>query len=195
METNNFQHFSSFNGQTALHLAMIFENPVIINLLIDCDNTIMSMMDQHGHTALHLAVCRKSYEVVELLINRGIDVDLGIDGNTALCLAVKCNDVRMTEILLAAGATNVDYEFVKGATLLHVAVWMNNIDITRQILDKGVDVSASDDDGYTALHEAVIAGDYEQVALLLERGADVNAKTLLEVYKRLNFFYFLIFVR
>lgn len=181
-EICNFLLSSRFDGQTPLHFSVYSEDPIIINLLIDCDSNIMNVMDEQGHTALHLAVCLKSYKVADLLVKRGIDVNLGLDGNTPLCLAVKNNDMKISKLLLAAGATKVDYVFKSGVTLLHVAVGMNNMDITRRILDKGVDVNACGENGFTALHQAVSVGHYSQVALLLERGADLNAKFRPQVY-------------
>ncbi|XP_008209931.1 putative ankyrin repeat protein RF_0381 [Nasonia vitripennis] len=165
------------DGQTALHFAIRSNNPAILNLLIDQDKEILNMMDWRGITALHTAVSRESYELVDILISRGIDVDRGLDGYTPLHAALKNKDTLMAKKILAAGAKNVLFEFAQGATALHLAVWMKSVTITRQILDRGADINARDDDGLTALHEAIIASDYDQVALLVARGANLNSKT------------------
>ena len=43
-------------------------------------------------------------------------------------------------------------------------------------LDKGVDVNAEDEFGFTPLHQATFNGHKEVVELLIAKGADVNAK-------------------
>jgi ankyrin repeat protein len=49
-------------------------------------------------------------------------------------------------------------------------------EIVKRLLEKGADVTAENDAGWTALHQASDKGHTEIVAMLLEKGADVNAK-------------------
>ena len=48
----------------------------------------------------------------------------------------------------------------------------------RYLLQLGVDLDHSDDDGFTALHQAVLSGFEDVVRNLLEAGSDVNAPSL-----------------
>ena len=58
-------------------------------------------------------------------------------------MAAENSDEEMVEVLLAAGAdvTLVDHN---GGTALHSAACVGNVDITRILLDRGLDVNAKD---------------------------------------------------
>ena len=59
-----------------------------------------------------------------------------------------------------------------------MAEWSNGgtIKYVKYFLEKGEDVNAKTDDGYTALIKATITGKFEIVKLLIENKADVNVK-------------------
>jgi hypothetical protein len=59
---------------------------------------------------------------------------------------------------------------------LMTAALLGHTEIVQLFLEKGADVNAKDNDGWTALMIAAEKGHSEIVQLLLEKGADVNAK-------------------
>jgi ankyrin repeat protein len=59
---------------------------------------------------------------------------------------------------------------------LHFSSIENHIELAKLLLERGADVKAKDNDGYTPLHLASISNYIELAKLLLDRGADVNAK-------------------
>jgi ankyrin repeat domain-containing protein 50 len=48
--------------------------------------------------------------------------------------------------------------------------------VVRLLVDRGADVNAKDNEGWTALYRAAVGGHEAVVRLLVDRGADVNAK-------------------
>jgi ankyrin repeat protein len=58
---------------------------------------------------------------------------------------------------------------------IHDAAWDGDLADVQAELDKGADVNAKDEQGYTPLHNAA-EGHKEIVELLIAKGADVNAK-------------------
>jgi len=59
---------------------------------------------------------------------------------------------------------------------LHLAAVSGDLEEVRELLEKGADVNAKDEEGRTPLHWAAGNGYVEVARLLIEHGADVNAK-------------------
>lgn len=65
-----------------------------------------------------------------------------------------------------------------GITALMVACNQNNVALAEELISRGADVNARDDEGLTALIYACLegAGNCEIVALLLRNGADADVR-------------------
>lgn len=61
-----------------------------------------------------------------------------------------------------------------GGTLLHSAVACNQIEVVREMINRGVNVDLLDVDAHTPLYYAAIAGRFEMAQLLLQNGAYVG---------------------
>jgi ankyrin repeat protein len=57
-------------------------------------------------------------------------------------------------------------------TPVHAAAANNNLTVLRALLEKGADVNAQQQGGFTALHEAARANNVAMARLCLEFGAD-----------------------
>lgn len=68
-------------GRKALHYAAMYDQPAIIELLLDAGHPI-DATDDHGHTPVHYAAAEGSSLSLDLLIRRGARIDS--DGMTAL---------------------------------------------------------------------------------------------------------------
>ncbi|WP_264704369.1 ankyrin repeat domain-containing protein [Wolbachia endosymbiont (group B) of Apotomis betuletana] len=75
--------------------------------------------------------------------------------------------------LLENSCKNIYERDEKGRTALHYAVDAKTV---RLLVEKGVNVNATDIGGYTALHLAVTEKRLEIVRELIKSGADVNAE-------------------
>ncbi|MES9943255.1 MAG: ankyrin repeat domain-containing protein [Candidatus Thiodiazotropha sp. 6PLUC2] len=64
----------------------------------------------------------------------------------------------------------------QGENALHYAVFWNEPNILRALINEGINVNASGEDGFTPLHEAVEQKNENIVTILLEGGADTSIK-------------------
>jgi hypothetical protein len=61
-------------------------------------------------------------------------------------------------------------------SLLSIASQNGQIDMVQLLIDKGIDINASDKEGNTALHMAAINGHKDIAQLLVAEGADINSR-------------------
>ncbi|RYP73942.1 hypothetical protein DL769_004113 [Monosporascus sp. CRB-8-3] len=69
-----------------------------------------------------------------------------------------------------------DKSVAEGDQALHFAAENGYEDVARLLLDKGADITAKDNDGWTPLHYAARYGHEAVTRLLLDKGADITAK-------------------
>ena len=68
-----------------------------------------------------------------------------------------------------------DDERNEGATYLHFAAYLGDVDATKMLIEDNAEVNAVDDNEWTALHNAAWKGFVDVAKVLIEEGADVNA--------------------
>lgn len=192
--------------KTPLHYAAKRGHFAVFKRLVE-NGADVTLVDKHGNNLLHFAVQGKCLDMVKWVMNTlRLNVNsTNNNGETALHMAaLKAREgMRKDE---AQEAEIIDYLFARGAvvdavtvhqppfdeelpdggneTPLHVAARSLNHLVARKLLERGAEVNAATDGGYTPLHYAVfdirdadaLAG-VEMVDLLLKSGADVNAVT------------------
>ena len=116
-----------------------------------------------------------------------ISPKLNMDGVTPLMLAAAAADVDLAQILLEAGADPL-LTTKRNSTALMVAAglsfkqdrprkqdYKSALAIAKMLIERGVDVKAVGENGWTALHGAAYNGADEITRLLLENGAELDA--------------------
>lgn len=92
--------------------------------------------------------------------------------------AAHSGDIKAVKTLLQ-NTVDPDERDAFGGTALHAAMFQQNTDIIRLLIEHGFDVNAQGrSNGYTPLHDAVWANNLEAVNILLQHGAktDIRAK-------------------
>ncbi|MEQ1898293.1 MAG: ankyrin repeat domain-containing protein [Vicinamibacterales bacterium] len=150
-------------------------------------------------TALMTAVAQGHVEVVRVLLAAGSDVrarsrvtralvnranpnditaamvgEVSQGGSTPLLFAARQGDVRVGELLLAAGA-DVNDIAPDGTSVLTTAVHGNHTALALLLLEKGANPNVIGS-GYSALHAAVLRGNARLATQLLVRRANVNSR-------------------
>jgi ankyrin repeat protein len=100
------------------------------------------------------------------------------DGFYPLGLAAFFGHRQIAEYLLDSGAdVNQAADNAFKVAPIHAAVSNGDIETVRLILERGADINARQQNGFTALHGAAGAGRADLVELLLAHGADRHALT------------------
>ncbi|KAL0921188.1 hypothetical protein M5K25_008239 [Dendrobium thyrsiflorum] len=132
--------------------------------------------DSNGHTALHLAASKGSENCVLLLLDYGADPNFRDSiGSVPLWEAVLGKHEPVIRLLIDNGA---DLSYGDMAQYACTAAEQNSIELLKDIVNYGGDVTLPRSDGSTALHLAVCEGNFEMVKFLLEQGADVDKQDI-----------------
>lgn len=158
-------------GNTPVQLAAENGHANIVALLLDAG------AKDDPADILFLAIEKKQKSVVELALARGISQ---AHLELALGVALAQSQLDVAVLLIAQGA-NVNKMGLTNITALMLAAVDKNVEIVRQLLDKGADVNARTPEGGTALQFAFFEDGKEArrdlVELLLAKGANINAAT------------------
>ena len=169
-------------GRTALHAAVQRAMPEVVSALLERGADPNARMEKRlpyvsrrilqanglspsniGATPFFLAASFGDLESMRLLLDGGADPTLRTnDGTTAL--------------MVAAGA-----DYVEGADKYglrwfgdNLALQESALETATVLLDLGLDINATNDNGQTPLHGAVYLGGTLLVPFLVERGAEIN---------------------
>ncbi|MCJ1387554.1 hypothetical protein MMC18_000397 [Xylographa bjoerkii] len=130
--------------------------------------------DENGSGPLQLAVRVGSTSVVRVLLSNGADVNQqNDDGWTALHEAAKEGHVELVRQLIEEHNADLGLRLINGSLPLHLAAQHGQHSCVAVLLQKGIDVNTTNNDGRTALHTAI---DHKQgvvVRTLLDAGADI----------------------
>ena len=140
--------------------------PETVQLLIDASADV-NAKDNLGKTPLREAVWQVDPEVVRLLIETGADINVkDIDDDTPL------HEVA-TGLMLALDKSSRDprIEYLSDEDILG-----RGNELTRLLIEAGVDIHAHDEWKQTPLHDAAWCGRTETLKWLISVGADVNVK-------------------
>lgn len=138
-------------------------------------------LDLKKRTLLHTAASEGDYGVVHGLIKCNIDIDkCDKDGLTAMALAIKAEQMECVKILLDSGAEVNEGGGALGSCL-HLAAFLVQPWLVRELLKRRADVNLRDCEGNTPLH--IILGVFNKnkigsqmiADILIEAGAQVNA--------------------
>jgi ankyrin repeat protein len=145
-----------------------------------------------GQTALMWATAGGHWEIVDLLIGAGADVNASSSGKfTPLMFAARTGDLKSAELLLDAGAevnvatedglsplliASASLDAITGSDYRLVIEESQHEILGALLLDRGADVTQSDQYGMTALHYAVEMNKPSLLRALLKRDADPNAQ-------------------
>lgn len=168
-------------GDIPLHKAAEYCSGNIIKLLISggADATKKAWYDK---TALHYAISENNISAAKVLckLTPSIINEKDSDNRTAIYYATEKANKEAIDLLLCFGAS-VDETYKGGSTLLHElpygeANMSTYSQITKRLIDHGIDVNAKDSYGQTALYNAIYKKNLDMVKVLIENKSDLNVR-------------------
>ena len=148
MDANSDNLCSRCHGQTALHIALSHNNPMLVVLLLNSKSAMMK--DNRAQTPLHL-VANSRHMQASILARLLIDANAVVSaqdehGQTPLHIAAEVNNISLVKLLLEEHADLISQN-KRGETPLHVAVQSRRDAAAKLLLEAGSDVSAQDKSG------------------------------------------------
>ncbi|KAL1826885.1 hypothetical protein ACET3Z_005297 [Daucus carota] len=162
-------------GKSDLPLSLFFgamrEDDVLLRKLLK-QGKDPNEVDSTGRTPLHIAASKGSMECVVVLLDYGANPNSkDSEGTVPLWESILGGHEAVTKVLVHNGATISSGDVGQFASF---AVKQNNLDLIRQIIQYGGDVTLLSSTGTTALHTAISDENTEAVKFLLEQGADID---------------------
>ncbi|XP_072300849.1 nuclear factor of kappa light polypeptide gene enhancer in B-cells inhibitor, alpha a [Eucyclogobius newberryi] len=152
-----FLNEQNHQRQTALHLAVITEQPQLVERLLKA-GADPRLADNSGNTALHIA-CKKGSLASFGVITQNCHSHLtslmsfpNYSGHNCLHLASINGYTSLVESLIKLGADINAQEQCSGRTALHLAVDFQNLPLVRCLVDLGADVNSLNYGGFAPYH-------------------------------------------
>ena len=168
-------------GKPVLWMAVRGGNVEVVRLLLDAGAN-PSLQDPLVGTSLHLAAASGRIDITKLLLDHGANINELSDrlNEPPIFQAVRRRHADEVTLLLERGA-DPNHVWATGDTILHMAVGMGNKEIVKILLNAGMDVNASDNDGRTPLYAAASGFMLEEfgfehsdvITMLVTHGADL----------------------
>lgn len=171
-------------GWNALHFAAKWPSDYAKIQLLLARGADIAVQTNDGQTATDIA---HRHGLLEASLLNGLSVNFRTSkrGSTALHLAAKAGDSRLTEFFLNRGI-DINFKDNQGKTALHYAAGAQEVAVVKLLLENGADSTVRDLNGYTPLFDALLRGHISrELTKLLAKRTHTNPQTL-EEYRMLR---------
>lgn len=172
VDTENMLSQGRMDVPLSLCFAVTRGDDILLHKLLRRGGLDANEMDSSGHTVLNLAAAQGSLECVLLLLDYGADPNRrDCEGNVPLWSAIMGRNDPVIKLLVDNGATLASSDVGDFASY---AVEQNSIDLLKDIIKHGGDVTVRNTIGTTALHKAISEEKTQVVEFLINNGANID---------------------
>nr|GEV86244.1 potassium channel AKT1-like [Tanacetum cinerariifolium] len=172
VDTENMLSQGRMDVPLSLCFAVTRGDDVLLHKLLRRGGLDSNEMDSSGRTVLNLAAAKGSLECVLLLLDYGADPNKrDCEGNVPLWSAIMGRNDPVIKLLVDNGATLASGDVGDFASY---AVEQNSIDLLKDIIKHGGDVTVRNTIGTTALHKAISEEKTQVVEFLIKNGANID---------------------
>lgn len=147
----------------------------VTKLLLERETDI-NYVDRSGYTLFNYSINAENFneEISQLLISKGATPNLGnstwgINNNSDGNASKKIEFLQENKV-------DINAQNDRGLTLIHEAVFFDNLDMVKLYVEKGANLESKDQWGQTVLISAISSENMEMIKYLTEHGANVNSK-------------------
>lgn len=152
-------------------------HPEIVRLLVEGGADINHWSGIHREKLLHDLILENDTSMTQFFIEHGADIyDLNANGDSALLLAVKKNNLDLVKLLIAKGA-RVNEKSMYSSPLLEACA-AGNDEAAALLLEAGAKPDTADWRRVAAIHKAAQSGRVELIRRLLAKGVDKNQRDI-----------------
>ncbi|XP_024962224.1 potassium channel AKT1-like isoform X2 [Cynara cardunculus var. scolymus] len=172
VETENMLTQGRMDVPLSLCFAVSRGDDVLLHKLLRRGGLDANEMDSAGRTVLNLAAAKGSLECVLLLLDHGADANRrDSEGNVPLWSAIVGRNESVIKLLVDNGAKLTSGDVGEFASY---AVEQNSIDLLKDIIKHGGDITLRNSMGTTALHKAISEEKTDIVEFLINNGASID---------------------
>ncbi|XP_061179385.1 putative ankyrin repeat protein RF_0381 [Saccostrea echinata] len=140
-------------GKTALHICCENGELEMSMYLVNKYPDLLEMGTSEGETVLHYAAFGGNTDVFKFLLEMGLDVQKKTNtGKTVLHMCCENAELEMSKYLVNKYPDLVEICDNDGINAIHYAVYGENIDVLKLLIDKDVDVRKKTNTGKTVLN-------------------------------------------
>jgi uncharacterized protein len=157
---------------TPLHEATLYGHYNIASFLIQSGADVNSLVED-DETPLMYAASTGHLEIVKLLVESGANVNLhNYNGYSAIVKSVLGDYEEVYQFLypLVLG----DLQKKAKVEKLMQSARTGNVENVKQIIEEGIDINITDNDGWTALMNAAWSNQASVLGFLIKKGADLK---------------------
>ncbi|XP_067653188.1 serine/threonine-protein phosphatase 6 regulatory ankyrin repeat subunit A-like [Haliotis asinina] len=165
-------------GDNILYWACRGGNVKIVNHILMQNIVDINSKGDEEMTAVLSVVSHGKYEAFNILVKNGADLSaIDEDGDNILHLACREGHVKIVNYILIENIVDINAKNSDGETPVMLAANSGDREIFDNLVRKGADLSAIDEDGDNILHLACRGGNVKIVNyILIQNIVDINAK-------------------
>jgi len=156
-------------GYSALHYSIILNNIEIFKLLLN-NNAAPYIIANDGNNAYILCLMYNRVDILTFLLLNKTFIDFKTPNNeTLLQVAINYQNIEIIDIIFNhnINLNNVSNNF--GLAVIHQSIILENLNLFKKILDKGININLSDFNGSTPLHYIINNDLFDYLGLFLEK--------------------------